>query len=124
MKNIGTEYSCCVCENQTTTLHELYFGKHYRPLCIEYSIQVPICYLCHASAHDKPIRNALPFDRYGQKKCREVFGEILDIDLDLVFQALQPRADRKYLEEIQQRCENVILMYASMEMADENIFSF
>lgn len=124
MKNDGTLYACCVCDTPTTTLHELFFGKHYKPLCIEFNLQVPICAECHNSAHGKPTRKKLPIDNYGQKKCREMFAEILDVDIDLIFQALQPRADRKYLQEINQRCKDIILMYADMDRADENIYDF
>ena len=107
-------YSCPVCNRNTVTLHEIFYGTSNRKISIEYNLQVPLCPICHYVSHTRELLNGYsPLTEFrtieGLNKvmiqtelCRH-----LGIDRDKTSLAVNTN-DTEYLESISGECEKKI----------------
>ena len=113
-----TMYSCPICGRQTATLHELFPGWSGRKICIEYSIQIPLCNICHATSHTRDLAQghsplmSLRENRGGRlelskKLIQAELCKHLEIDRDKTSLAVNTN-DTEYLEKINGKCEAMI----------------
>ena len=119
-----TIFNCCVCQSQTTTLHEVIFGHGKRDISVKYNIQVPLCPVCHAVAHGRFLLNGhtvlLSFTKKGsgreliidQRAIQDFFLEILDLDRHSVIMAVNDKSRRNYLQTVADSCLQIIMSYA------------
>jgi len=109
-KKKNAVYECALwgCDNLSTTLHEIIFGSLYRQLCIDYSIQAPLCPECHNKAHGRGI--ALQSQQgHIQKKIKKYLVEtFLKQNYNVIVRAFSTPVDHGYLETIERACRKRI----------------
>jgi hypothetical protein len=43
--------NCLFCTKQTSTYHEIFYGRGSRDICIKYGLKIPVCQACHKELH-------------------------------------------------------------------------
>ena len=104
MINKNTLFKCLLCPEHSTTLHEVYFGKHRRN-AVKYNVQVPICNTCHRKAHGTFMAN---WD-ISQDQYKTMFLDWLGLDKEKTEADLEKHRDRAYLEEHKNDCLKMIM---------------
>jgi hypothetical protein len=91
------------CGAETTNLHEIFFGRGNKQICVENHIQVPLCEgdatNCHLKPHEQHKEN-----EYSQDVWKEHFCIWLGIDREKAEQAVQYKHQRQYLFEVKDKC--------------------
>ena len=107
-------WKCCICNKHTSTLHEVFFGRGNRDICINHNLQVPLCPECHDNAHGKGA-SSITQDEYKYK-----FSAILGIDKEYAEREVKmvemyglndryyDMGDRCYLRFVEDRCRKAI----------------
>ncbi len=114
-------YRCAGCGSACNTLHEIIFGNGNRPVCVEYNIQVPLCYVCHMAAHGQSTKHASTplyrFKKRGQAGsmvldqsaiARFFCDKILKVDYWDALRGVKDKSSRHLLEPMREKCENKI----------------
>jgi hypothetical protein len=96
--NHKTTWLCAVCGTPTQTLHECFFGRGNRNICIDYNLQVPLCPEHHDMAHGKRVSVK------SQDQWKRYFCELLDIMFIKAQFGVMSRHERGYLEEVKDKC--------------------
>jgi hypothetical protein len=98
-------WHCVMCGQHTTTLHEVHFGTAGREVCVQYSIQTPVCPLCHLEAHGN-ITVRKP--RYSQEEFKRIFCEKLGISYEDSKLGVETQEHRHLLAPMKKRCEEML----------------
>jgi hypothetical protein len=109
-------YKCPECQRLTSTKHEIFFGTSARKISIKYSLQVPLCLVCHTVAHTRellngysPLLECRTKDGLNKVMIQKRLCGHLGIDRDKVSLAVNTN-DYDYLEKIKPVCEGAIDM--------------
>jgi len=106
-----TQYKCIACDKfhsittPTETLHEIVFGHGNRQVCIDNSIQVPLCQRCHAIAHGRKDGQVhSEYDCMSQIQCYMFFCDYLEISYDCTQRGVRTIQYRHLLSNIKPIC--------------------
>ena len=110
VKNKKMVFKCAGCGAHTVTLHEIFFGRGNRDICVEYNIQVPLCIECHKVPHGThSISSMSPLATFNQNECKHYFCDILKIDPVKTALGVQSKTKRYYLKEVKEKCRIALL---------------
>ena len=79
-------YKCCMTGQQTTTLHEIFFGIANRKTSIMYNLQVPLCDDAHKIAHGLNVvtgnEDLIYLKQFTQRQIKNIFCNKIGIDFN------------------------------------------
>ena len=116
-------YRCAECNRQTTTKHEIIFGRGNRDICIDYNIQLPLCPSCHHTAHGiKLLQGYSPLQRFvkieisgrqviDQHKIKEHLLSKLRMNYYKTAMGVRNSMHRGYLDKNKKKCGEIIKTY-------------